>query len=398
MSRINELREKRQAILNKLDEMTKVADKEKREFDQEESNKFDKLFADTENLKADIEREEKREALQREMAEKASSSNNDDSGDLNNPENRNKKIMESFRTWVASGQENQEIRALQSDSDTQGGYLVAPEQFVMQLIKAVDDVVSIRRLANVFSVPNADSLGAPSLDNDPDDADWTPEIKTGSEDGTMSFGKREMKPHAVAKRIKVSKALLRKSMMNVENIVMERLAYKFGVTEEKAFLTGNGSQQPLGIFVASNNGIPTSRDISADNTNVSVTADGLINAEMSLKAEHRAKANWIFHRDGIKQIRKLKDGEGRYLLDLKNGTINGIPFTSSEYAPNTFTTGQYVGIIGNFEYYWIADALDMEMQRLNELYAEANQVGFIGRKETDGMPVLAEAFARVKLA
>ncbi|MDA0780667.1 MAG: phage major capsid protein [Rickettsiales bacterium] len=398
MSRINQLREKRQSILNKLDEMTKTADKEKREFDQEESNKFDKLFADSENIKSDIQREEKREALQREMAQQASSSNNNSSEDSNNAEARNKKIIESFRSWVASGQESQEIRALQADSDTQGGYLVAPEQFVMQLIKAVDDVVSIRRIANVFSVPNADSLGAASLDNDPDDADWTSEIATGSEDGSMSFGKRELKPHPVAKRIKVSKSLLRKSMMNVESIVMERLAYKFGVTEEKAFLTGNGSQQPLGIFVASNNGIPTSRDVSSQNTTTSVSADGLINAEMSLKDQHRAKSTWIFHRDGIKQIRQLKDGEGRYLLDLKNGTINGIPFVTSEYAPNTFTTGQYVGIIGNFEYYWIADALDMEMQRLNELYAETNQVGFIGRKETDGMPVLAEAFARVKLA
>ena len=38
------------------------------------------------------------------------------------------------------------------------------------------------------------------------------------------------------------------------------------------------------------------------------------------------------------------------------------------------------------------------VQRLVELYAETNQTGFIGRVETDGMPVLAEAFARVKLA
>jgi hypothetical protein len=38
------------------------------------------------------------------------------------------------------------------------------------------------------------------------------------------------------------------------------------------------------------------------------------------------------------------------------------------------------------------------VQRLVELYAETNQVGFIGRAEVDGMPVLAEAFARLKCA
>ena len=46
----------------------------------------------------------------------------------------------------------------------------------------------------------------------------------------------------------------------------------------------------------------------------------------------------------------------------------------------------------------VADALSMQIQRLNELYVETNQVGFIGRPETDGAPVLEEAFVRVKLA
>ena len=71
---------------------------------------------------------------------------------------------------------------------------------------------------------------------------------------------------------------------------------------------------------------------------------------------------------------------------------------TSEWAPNTFTTGEYVGLLGDFSHYWIADALSMQIQRLNELYAETNQVGFIGRLETDGAPVLEEAFVRVKLA
>ena len=37
-------------------------------------------------------------------------------------------------------------------------------------------------------------------------------------------------------------------------------------------------------------------------------------------------------------------------------------------------------------------------KRLVELYALTNQVGFIGRRELDAAPVLAEAFVRVKMA
>ena len=101
-------------------------------------------------------------------------------------------------------------------------------------------------------------------------------------------------------------------------------------------------------------------------------------------------------------IRKLKTGDGEYLwkpgLTDRPDTILEIPVEESEYVPNTFTTSLYVGILGDWSFYWIADALNMNIQVLAELYAETNQNGYIGRKETDGMPVLEEAWVRVKLA
>jgi HK97 family phage major capsid protein len=123
----------------------------------------------------------------------------------------------------------------------------------------------------------------------------------------------------------------------------------------------------------------------------------------SLKPQYQKTAEWLFHRDALKQIRKLKDGNGQYLwmTGITAGAPDMIldrPVNQSEYAPNTFTTGLYVGLLGDLRFYWIADSLDLQIQRLVELYAETNQVGFIGRLECDGMPVLEEAFARVKLA
>ena len=64
-------------------------------------------------------------------------------------------------------------------------------------------------------------------------------------------------------------------------------------------------------------------------------------------------------------------------------TLLGFSVITSEFAPSTFTTGQYIGILGDFSHYWIANAMNMQIQRLNELYAETNQVGFIGRLETE---------------
>ena len=115
-------------------------------------------------------------------------------------------------------------------------------------------------------------------------------------------------------------------------------------------------------------------------------------------------ARWIFHQDALKQIRKLKvaTGENEYIWqpNLQLGEpdlILGRPSLLSEFMPNTFTTGLYVGILGDFSQYWIADSLRFDVQRLVELFALENSVGYIGRIETDGMPVLPEAFVRVQL-
>ena len=219
----------------------------------------------------------------------------------------------------------------------------------------------------------------------------------------MSFGKRELHPHPAAKRILVSTFLLNNAVLSVDQIVRDQLAYKFGITQEKAFLTGSGAGQPLGVFNASPNGIDTDRDIATGNTATAIGADGLINAKYALKAQYQKTARWIFHRDAISGIRKLKNGDGEYLwqpgvVGDKPDTILELPFFISEYAQNTFTTGKYAGIIGDFSFYWIADSMEFSIQVLKELYAESNQIGYIGRMECDGQPVLSEAFVRVKLA
>ena len=91
---------------------------------------------------------------------------------------------------------------------------------------------------------------------------------------------------------------------------------------------------------------------------------------------------------------------GQYLWQpgLREGNpdiLLGMPVDESEKVPNTFTTQLYVGILAQWRYYYIADALDMEIQTLDQLYAETNEIGYIGRLKNDGMPVLEEAFVRL---
>lgn len=452
-----ELRKKRAQLVADARKISDKADAEKRALTAEERANFDKAMADEAELKADIDRIEKLEAEERELALSTGTTiggNDPDEGDESEERaefsERELRFLEKFaerraiaesvrggtderryQSYGAAERERRarmaaakvderaafarylqrgvqglteiERRALEATDASQGGSLVAPISFQRDLIKFIDDTVYLRSLGTVRTLVGAKSIGFPSLDADPADADWTGEILTGSEDSSMRTGGREMSPHALAKRIKVSNKLLQLDA-SAEGLVRDRLAYKFGVTMEKAALTGNGSGKPLGIFVANAAGISTNQNVTATTTQA-IVSDKLFDVKYKLKGQYQARASWLLHRDAVKQIAKLRDGSGgagtgQYLWQpsIQMGqpdVLLGRPVFQSEFVPNTFTTGLFVGMFGDFSYYWWVDALGMQLQRLNELYAETNQVGFIGRLESDGMPVLEEAFARM---
>lgn len=378
-------------------------------FKADESKRFEEMMSESVDLGKQIDAMERLEASEAELRAIDDSKTIKPDGDKPAGEIRSldgkliskedaEKREQAFEQYLKTGQRLPELRALEAGDDTAGGYFQPSQQMANRLLKSVDDLVFIRQRAARETVTMAESLGMPSL-TDPDDFDWTTELATGSEDSTMSFGKRELRPHPLAKRIKVSRTLLRKSARNVVDLINERFAYKLAITQEKAYLTGNGAGRPLGVFTASSNGISTSRDYSTNMTTTSMTADGLIGAKYTLKGAYWGGARWMFHRDGVAQIAKLKDGDGQYLFNAPENSLLGIPVDVNENAPNTFTTGQYVGILANWQSgYLVVDALNMSTQRLDELYAETNQIGFILRYEGDGAPVLEEAFVRVKLA
>jgi HK97 family phage major capsid protein len=407
---LRELLQRRANLIHQAREIIDGADADDRNLTQEEQDRYDALMEDVNDLSERIDRTQRQQAMEADLQQSRQDPilpDPDTSGDeqetrVQQWQGEQRTALNRFLRDFEQGGARIQLRALQADSDIYGGYLVTPVQFVRDLIQAVDDLTFVRQWATRHEVASAQALGAPSLDNDPADPTWTSELAIGSEDSTMSFGTRELNPHPLAKYIKVSRKLLR-LVADAESLVRERLAYKFAVTEENAFLNGDGAGEPLGVFTASDLGISTSRDASTGNTDTSIMFDGLIEAKYTLKMQYWPRARWLFHRDGVKQIAKLKDGEGQYIWreSVRVGEpdrILGFPAYMSEYAPNTFTTGKYVGILGDWATgYWIADSLSMEIQRLVELYAATNQVGLIGRLECDGMPVLEEAFVRVTL-
>lgn len=281
------------------------------------------------------------------------------------------------------------------------GYLAAPTQFVEQLIQGLNDEVFVRAHAHITpAIGAAQSLGFPYRATAAADADWKSEVEAAGVESTLTYGLREFKPQRMTKLIKLSKTLVGHSNM-APGVVLDELRRVIGVTQEKAYLTGNGTGKPLGLFTASANGVPTTQDVTATEA-TKLRFDDLINLKYGIKGQYHANASWIMHRTTVKAVAKIKDLDGQYIWQPaaqagQPDRLLGAPVYMSEFAPNTMTAGLYVAVYGDLSYYWICDADQLAIQVLNELYAVTNQVGYLCQYFGDGAPVVGEAFARLKM-
>jgi len=430
---IIELRRQRKKLGEDMRALHDKAAEESRALSAEEGQSFDRMYDKAEELRQQIERMEKLDGLTEDLEKPAGRSagapdpneiepeHAEDAaremrtagrGPRDTPEYRN--LFDEFLQAPNSTTamviqiraheylQGHEQRDLQTDVDEQAGYLVPPEQFVMELLKELDDETFLSTWARNYTVRQSKSLGAVKRTSKASTWTWGAEIATPTKDTSLKFGKRVLFPHHASGEIDVSRDLMRSSIMGPEQIVRAEIARDGAELFENAILTGSGVEQPLGVFTASAEGISTARDVATGNEADAVTVKGLREAKYAIKAKYWPQLRWVGSRTFHKQVYGLSDGIGRPLFveSLKVGELDrvmGFPVYISEFAPGTFTTGQYVALLGAWQYYWIARGLDIDIQRLDELLARSNQIAFLARMKLDGMPVLEECFARVKL-
>jgi HK97 family phage major capsid protein len=414
-----ELREKRAGLVAQARKVMEVANEREGGPTAEDQVEFDRLMADCDKIKTRYESMERVESAERslDLPEERSGSplpTDAERADRNGTPRNVREYLSTpnyrstFADWFKGGEVRNRIPAEFRDTiigtDTKGGYLALPIQLADDVIRQCKDLCFVRELGRIITMGEAKALGVPQLGTRMADANWTTEVQAVTEDTTQAFTRRDLTPSLLSKLCKISIRMLYGSS-NAEAFVMDELGYKFGITEEKGYLTGTGSGQPLGIFVASANGIPAARDVSTGNTTTAIVAQNVYEMKYSLKAPYRNSptCRWLWSRTAINSIMQFKDSQNRYLWEpsLQAGQpdrLLNIQVAESEYVPNTFTTGLYVGALGDLRYYWIAQTDVFMIQRLTERYADTNEVGFIGRWYLDGSPVLGEAFSRSKLA
>jgi HK97 family phage major capsid protein len=306
------------------------------------------------------------------------------------------KREKAFIVFARTGSDH-ELRTLDGSTDADGGILIPPSFEAGIIMNAFNE-------ADVRPVCQAGPTGRDLVIFG---SMAKPTVAWGS--GTIS--KQNSSAGGEKMSINDLRALITISSNTLEdaeaNIIQElTLAFSMAVAEaeDDAFMVGTGVEQPSGIMKTA--GVLT----RFKKTNVAAAlydatyngVDVLISALYSLKKMYRRRAHFAMNSATEAGIRTLKDSNKNYLWQppVQAGapaTLLGRPLLNPE-GMDDIGANKYPIVVGDFSQYKIRDRRGLTVQRLNERYADDDEIGFIVKKRVGGRAVKAEAFTPIKVA
>ena len=315
--------------------------------------------------------------------------------------------LKTYRGELAHYLRRNEAKAgLMVGSDPSGGYLVTPDT-TGRMVKKVYETSPMRQLATVVTI-GTDALEGP-IDNGEVDAAWVGETQTRTETGTPQLGMWRIEANELYAYPKATQKLLEDASIDIEAWLGDKASAKFGRKENTAFVVGDGSKKPRGLFsypvVATGDATRawgSFQYVPGGHASLLNSADALLNLIFEGKAPYRQMARFMGSRQTMREIRKLKDGQGNYLVGLRLAdnalveTVFGFSYVDGEDAPQV-AANAYPLAFGDFaETYTIVDRLGITVIRDN-----ITAPGFVKwnmRKRTGGGAINFESMKFLKIA
>jgi HK97 family phage major capsid protein len=225
-------------------------------------------------------------------------------------EEKELKYEKSFKGYLRGAGGELELKALSSDSDQDGGFLITPEMS-SEVIKKVYETSPMRAYAS------QQTIGSSSLeilqDLDEAGAGWVGETESRVETSTPQFKMIEIPVHELYAEPKATQRFLDDASINVESWLSEKVGDKFARTENLAFISGTGVKQAKGIlsYDAGTSFGQVEQIVSGAAS--SILPDSLINMIYGIKTAYRANSKFCMKRSSIKDLRTFKDTQNRYL-------------------------------------------------------------------------------------
>ena len=232
--------------------------------------------------------------------------------------------QKAFEAYVRSGDDDAlrglelESKAMSTGVASDGGYLVDP-QTADSIQSVLKSNASLRQVASIVNV-EATSYDV-LIDTTETGAGWADETSATSETGTPNIERITIPLHELSALPKISQRLLDDTAFDIEGWLSGRIADKFSRAEALAFCSGDGVDKPKGFLTYNSNAAGTEAwgELGHVLTGVSAAfdpvnpGDAIVDLVYSLDAQYRANATFLMNSKTAGEVRKLKDGDGRFL-------------------------------------------------------------------------------------
>lgn len=389
MSKILEMIEKRNQAWN----AAKAFVESRRDADGLLSEADAKTYSEMEqkvrNYGAEIERLQAMDAMDAEMAKPMGTpiiAKPMKTGAMDKPEKTGRASDEYKNAMLTALRTNfkQVSNVLQEGVDADGGYLV-PEEYDRRLIDVLEEENIMRKLATRITTSGEHKINI---------AATKPAAAWIEEGGALTFGDATfdqilMDAHKLHVAIKVTEELLYDNAFHLESYILTQFGKALANAEEDAFLNGDGTGKPLGLFAETGGG-------QVANTVSAIKSDDLLDLVYALKRPYRKSASFIINDKNLALIRKLKDNNGAYIWQpsYQSGEpdrILGYAVHTSAFAPEDKIS------FGDYSYYNIGDRGSRSFKQLNELFAGNGMIGYVAKERVDGKLILPEAVQILKI-
>lgn len=375
MSKVKELMEKRNDVLVKMTAIIDKAEEEVRAMTETEQQEYDKYKTELKGLNATIQAAEERAKQE--------------AGD--HPKGQEEKTEEeeirAFEQYCRGNVNALEERGMKLGDNNS----VMPRTIVDRIITKVKETCPIFELADLYNVNG--ELVVPYYD-ETSSAITAAYIEEFSDlvEKSGDLKSYTLKSYIIGALAKVSKKLINNTDIDIVGFVVNQIVKSLRETIEKEALTGE-SGKIKGIFPNAKNKV-TAPDAT-------MTPDLLIDVQMSVKEPYQEKAVWLMDRSTFREIRKLKDGDGNYLMIPDFATGGGWMLLNkkvhlSENAPK-FAASTKVLAYGDMKGYTLKIGKDIETQILQEKYSSQYAVGIEAFVEADGAITNEEAIAVLEM-
>jgi HK97 family phage major capsid protein len=372
--KVSEMREKRAALAAQALEVAST-----------DAAKFEKIMADVDKLKGDIDRQERAEALEAELRATvrppldAVGSNGEARGGKVD-EARATEHRAAFNKFVRTG-DLTELRTYSPMSDAVQGAFLVPQGFQYELEQALKAYGGMFQVARILPTPTGNTLLWPTSNDTAVLGEQVAE-NTAVSQANPSISNVQLNAWKWStKMVSVSNELLQDSAFDVEAYLRELFVARLGRILNQRFTIGVGTTEPMGVTVAATAG-PTAEGVGV------ISYNDLVELEHSVDPAYRQGAKFMLHDKTLKAIKKLKDGLGRPLwvpgvASKEPDTILSYPYVINQDMP-LIATGAKQMLFGALEKYIIRSVKELAIVRLNERYAELGQTAFIGFARYDG--------------